>query len=75
MENNLENMVEIGTEVADEAANSSMTGKVVKYVITGAAAAVVVFVGVKCIVIPVVHKIKEKYGKKKDILDLEEFEG
>lgn len=75
MDNNLENMVEVGTEVVDEVANDNALGKIAKYVVIGGIGFAASFVVVKYVIIPGVRKIKEKCGKKKDILDLEEFEG
>lgn len=75
MDNNLENMVEVGTEVVDEVANDNALGKIVKYVVIGGLSFAASFVAVKYFIIPGVRKIKENAKKKKDVLDLEEFEG
>ena len=75
MDNNLENMVEVGAEVVDEAVMGLTPLRVAKYVAGGFVIGLGTTLLIKYIVIPGVRKIKEKCGKKKDILDLEEFEG
>ena len=75
MDNNLENMVEVGTEVVDEAIMGITPLRVLKYAACGFVVGFGTTLLFKYLVIPGVRKIKEKCGKKKDILDLEEFEG
>ena len=76
MDNNLvENMVDAGTEVVDEAVMEFTPLKVGKYILIGAMAGAATFLFVKYIAVPCVRKAKNKFEKKKDVLDLEEFEG
>lgn len=75
MENNLENAVELGTEVVENTVETGTGMKVVSCVIAGAAGFLVGYVFVKCVAIPLVHKIKDGRKKKEIVLDQEVFEG
>ena len=75
MDNNLENMVEVGTEVADEAVTWLTPSRALMCLAGGAVVGVGVVLFVKYVAVPCVRKAKNTFGKKKDVLDLEEFEG
>lgn len=72
MDNNLENMVEAGTEVVDEAVTWLTPSRALMCLAGGAVVGVGVVLFVKHVAAP---WAKNKFGKKKDVLDLEEFEG
>lgn len=72
MDNNLENMVEVGTEVVDEAVTWLTPSRALMCLAGGAVVGVGVVLFVKYVAVP---WAKNKFGKKKDVLDLEEFEG